>query len=296
MRCVVTGGAGFAGRHLVHELERHGHTVHVLDRSHVDVSDLERVAETFTALRPEAVFHLAAISHVGDSWNDPGAVERVNVGGTRAVVEASAAHGTDVVVVVGSAEEYGAIGSIDTPILESSEPAPRSPYGVSKLAATRFAISFATRSPMRVVVVRPFNHTGPGQTTRFMVPALAHRILAAQQRGENEIAVGNLDPVRDLGDVRDVVRAYRLAAEHGTSGEIYNVATGRGVTVRSIALRLMELTGADLTMRVDTDLARPVDVPVLIGDATKFRDATGWRPEIDLDTTLADVVADARLG
>lgn len=293
MRCVVTGGAGFAGRHLVRELEGHGHTVHVLDRSHVDVADPHLVAAAFTRLRPDAVFHLAAITHVGESWSDPGAVERVNVGGTRAVIEASAANAADVVVVVGSAEEYGAIGTTGSPINESAEPSPVSPYGISKLAATRFAVDFAAQSAMRVVVVRPFNHTGPGQIARFMVPALAQRILAAQRRGDREIAVGNLDPVRDLSDVRDVVRAYRLAAECGMNGEIYNVATGRGVTVRSVAERLMTIAGADLMLRVDPDLVRPVDIPVLIGDPAKFHDASGWQPVIDLDTTLAGVLAAA---
>lgn len=293
MRCLVTGGAGFAGRHLVRELEAHGNIVDVLDRAHVDVADATQVAAAFARLQPEVVFHLAAITHVGESWNDPNAVERVNVGGTRAVVAASAANGAQVVVIVGSAEEYGAIATPGTPIRETADPEPVSPYGISKLEATRFAIDFAAETATRVVVVRPFNHTGPGQTPNFLVPALARRVLNAQRAREREIVVGNLDPVRDLGDVRDVVRAYRLAAEHGTSGQIYNVATGRGVTVRSIAERLIAAAGADLTLRVDPDLMRRVDVPVLVGDATKLETATGWRPEIDLDTTIADVLADA---
>lgn len=293
MRAVITGGQGFVGRHLHAALEADGHEVVALDRNDVDVADPDDVLAAFTAARGEVVFHLAALSHVGESWNDPGAVERVNVGGTVAVIEAAAATGATAVVVVGSAEEYGRVRPDEVPLREDHPLAPESPYGRSKAEATRRAIELAATTSTRIVIARPFNHTGPGQAPKFLIPALAARIRAAAASCATSIAVGNLDPVRDIGDVRDVVRAYRLLAEHGESGLVYNVCTGRGVSVREIAERLVAASGRALALEVDPELVRPVDVPVLVGDHTRLTAATGWEPRIDLDTTLRDVLAAA---
>jgi GDP-4-dehydro-6-deoxy-D-mannose reductase len=290
MRCVITGGRGFVGGHLALALRGAGHDVVLLDRAEVDVADGEAVRARFAATQPEAVFHLAALTHVGDSWADPDAVWRVNVGGTEAVLAAADAVGTEVVLIVGSAEEYGRVTPADVPLTESHPANGASPYGRSKVEATRRAVEFAASSPVRVVVARPFNHTGPGQTTRFLIPALAQRIREARASGTGKIAVGNLDPIRDIGDVRDVVRAYVALVEHGETGEIYNVSTGRGVSVREIAETLVAVAGVSLELRVDQDLVRPVDIPILIGDHTKLTAATGWEPEIALATTLADVL------
>lgn len=290
MRCVITGGRGFVGGYLAVELRGAGHDVVLLDRAEVDVADAEAVRARLDSTRPDAVFHLAALTHVGDSWLDPDRVARVNIGGTEAVLAGAEAAGAEVVIVVGSAEEYGRVEPADVPIRES-HPAPgHSPYGTSKAAATRLAAEFAQGARTRVVIVRPFNHTGPGQIPRFLIPALAARIRAALESGDREIAVGNLDPVRDISDVRDVVRAYALLAESGARGEIYNVCSGRGVSVAEIADRLIAVSGADLRVRVDPELVRPVDIPILIGDHTKLTVATGWTPQIPLDTTLADVL------
>ncbi len=291
MRAVITGGNGFVGRHLASALRASGHDVTILDRNEVDVSDADAVGAALRAARPEMVFHLAALSHVGESWSDPDAVERVNVGGTVAVLDGSERAGADVVVVVGSAEEYGRVTPDEIPLHEDRPVAPVSPYGRSKAEATRRAVEFATSSRARVVVARPFNHTGPGQAPKFLIPALAQRIRAATAAGAIDIAVGNLDPIRDIGDVRDVVRAYVRLADLGSSGEIYNVCTGRGVSVREIAERLVAASECPLELRIDPELVRPVDVPVLIGDHSKLTSATGWTPQIDLDTTLRDVLA-----
>jgi len=290
MRCVITGGRGFAGGYLATELRAGGHDVVLLDRADLDVADTAAMRERLGSIRPDAVFHLAALTHVGDSWLDPDEVARVNVGGTEAVLQGSEAAGVDVVVIVGSAEEYGRVEPADVPILES-HPAPgHSPYGTSKAAATRLAVEFGQHARTRVVIARPFNHTGPGQVPRFLIPALAARIRAALESGDHDIAVGNLEPVRDISDVRDVVRAYVRLAESGARGAIYNVCSGRGVSVAEIAERLIAASGADLRLRVDPELVRPVDIPILVGDHSKLSAATGWRPEISLETTLADVL------
>jgi GDP-4-dehydro-6-deoxy-D-mannose reductase len=288
-RCLITGGRGFVGTHLAARRRAAGDDVVLLDRAEVDVADADAVLRALREARPDVVFHLAALTHVGESWNDPDAVHRVNVGGTEAVLRAADAVGCSTVLVVGSAEEYGRVTPDEIPVDEQHRIAPESPYGVSKAAASALALEFARTTAMRVIVTRPFNHTGPGQSPRFLIPALAERIRAARRDGATWIPVGNLDPVRDIGDVRDVVRAYDLLVEHGSSGEAYNVATGHGVSVREIATTLLAVAGVDLELRPDPELVRPVDVPMLVGDHSKLTAATGWRPEIPLARTLADV-------
>jgi GDP-4-dehydro-6-deoxy-D-mannose reductase len=297
LRALVTGGAGFVGRHLAAHLEQCGDDVTALDRDGpdgVDVTDAEGMRQAITAARPDAVYHLAAVSHVGDAWADPGRVFRVNAEGTLHVLRACADAAVGRVLVVASADIYGAVAERDLPIGEDAPMRPITPYGASKAAADVLAHQAALGDGLATVRVRAFNHTGPGQDAGFLVPGLAGRIAAAERAGGDEVVVGNLDPVRDFGDVRDVVRAYRLLAEHGTPGEAYNVCTGRGVRVAEIAERLLRLAQRDLRLAPDPGLVRPVDVPRLVGDPSKLRAATGWEPEIPLDTTLGAVLDEAR--
>jgi len=147
-----------------------------------------------------------------------------------------------------------------------------------------------------VIVVRPFNHVGPGQSPGFVVSALARRIVEAERTGASSVAVGTLTARRDYTDVRDVVRAYRALVTDGVRGEVYNVCSGHDVAVSEVAARLAELAGVDVAFVTDPALVRPVDVPVLRGDGRRLAADTGWKPEISLDTTLADVLADWRDG
>jgi GDP-4-dehydro-6-deoxy-D-mannose reductase len=142
-----------------------------------------------------------------------------------------------------------------------------------------------------VIVVRPFNHIGPGQSPNFFVPAFAKRIVDARRSGERSLRVGNLTSRRDFTDVRDVVASYRLLIERGEAGTVYNVCSGRDVAMSEVAAELLELAGADLTLETDPELLRPVDVPVLRGSAARLQAATGWEPQIPLATTLADVLS-----
>lgn len=293
-RAVITGGKGFVGAHLRRHLEAEGDTVVLLDRDDVDVVDLDAITERFERHRPEVVYHLAALSHVGESWDDPDAVRRVNVGGTESVLRAAERTGVRTVLVVGSSEEYGTVPAEEMPIAETRPARPTSPYGASKAEATALAAGLAATSAVRIVIARPFNHTGAGQSPKFLIPALAQRIAAAERDGHDSIAVGNLDPIRDISDVRDVARAYRLLVGHGATGEIYNVCSGRGVAVREIVELLAGEAGHAIALRIDPDLVRPVDIPVFVGDHAKLRAATGWRPEIALATTLRDVLDQAR--
>ncbi len=195
---------------------------------------------------------------------------------------------------MGSAEEYGRIDASAVPVRETTPLQPVSPYARSKVAAEGLALAAQRDGSIGVICVRAFNHTGPGQSPNFLVPGLASRIAAAERAATDDITVGNLDSVRDYTDVRDVVRAYRLLAEHGEAGEVYNVCSGVGRTVADIAQGLVALASRPLRLAVDPELVRPVDVPILVGDGTRLRDATGWAPEIPLERTLADVLDDAR--
>jgi GDP-4-dehydro-6-deoxy-D-mannose reductase len=239
------------------------------------------------------VYHLAALAHVGDSWSSPDRVVRVNVEGTVNVLDAAVGAGASRVLVVGSAAEY-ASGLPATPITEAAPIEPVSPYGASKAAAAMFALQTYLATGIGVIRTRAFNHAGPGQSATFLVPALAERIALAEAEGRDEIAVGSLEPVREVNDVRDVVRAYRLLVERGTPGEVYNVCSGRGYSVRELVDRLLSRARTPIRAVVDPELVRPVDVPSFIGDPSKLRAATGYEPTYTLDDTLDAVMAEAR--
>ena len=246
-------------------------------------------------MQPDAIYHLAALAHVGDSWLDPSKVLTVNVVGTGNVLAAARRHVPDATVLtISSAEVYGIVTPDELPLSETSQVRPASPYAASKAAAEQVALQAARGFGQRVLVARPFNHVGPGQAPAFAVPALAKRIVDAQAAGATTLTVGTLTTRRDFTDVRDVVVAYRLLVEKGAAGEVYNVASGVDVSIAEIAESLLTLAGADLEFVEDPALIRPVDVPVLRGDAGRIREATGWSPRIPLKATLADVLESFR--
>lgn len=291
MRVFVTGGKGFVGTWLVAHLQACGDQVVAVDRE-VDVTDGRAVMAALEEWAPEAVYHLAAHAHVGRSWEDPEAVLRVNTLGTLHLLEAARRlAGPPRVLLVSSAEVYGAIGEDHLPADEEAPLAPVSPYAASKVAAEFLGLQAHLAHALPVIRVRPFNHIGPGQHEGFVVPSLAKRIVEARRTGNTRVRVGNLTPRRDLTDVRDVVRAYRLLVERGTPGDVYNVCSGRAVSIAELAEQMVELAGGGLELVPDPGLVRPVDVPVLWGEPRKLRAATGWEPDIDVRGSLADVLA-----
>ncbi len=294
MRALITGGNGFVGHHLAAHLKAQGDEVVAIDME-VDVTAPAAVAQAVTEAAPEVIYHLAALSHVGDSWSDPSKVLSVNVIGTANVLAAARQiDGDPLTIVISSAEVYGIVAPSELPLTELSEVRPASPYAASKAAAEQVALQATRGFGQRMIVVRPFNHVGPGQPPVFAVPALAKRIVDAMAEGRTSLSVGTLTTRRDFTDVRDVVAAYRLLATRGTSGEVYDVCSGVDVEIAEIADRLLALAGTSLTLETDPSLIRPVDIPVLRGDATKLIEATGWAPVIPLDVTLADVLASFR--
>lgn len=294
MRAFVTGGHGFVGGWLRAHLEAAGDDV-VMPHSSVDITDPAAITDALLSSGADAVYHLAAIASVAESWAAPARTFEVNALGTLHVLEAARrCTPMPTVLLVCSAEVYGVVRPEQLPIVEDSPLRPVTPYAVSKVAAEFLGLQAYLAHGLPVVRARAFNHVGPSQAGAFVVADLARRIVDAQRDGSKRIVAGNLTPRRDFTDVRDVVRAYRLLVERGTPGDVYNVCSGVDVGIEELAHRLLDLAGADLTIETDPDLVRPVDVPVLRGDNSKLRDATGWRPEILLEQTLADALEDVR--
>ena len=264
----------------------------------IDIADAEPVMEAVMGAKPTAVYHLAGAADVGGSWTAPRETFMANALGTLNVLEAARAAGVERVLAVTSADVYGRVTEDELPLDEDQPLRPVSPYAASKVAADALAQQAWLGHRLPVVRVRAFNHLGPGQSDRFVAPSLAARIARNERQGGDEVPIGNMTPLRDVTDVRDVVRAYRLLMERGEPGAVYNVCRGRAVSVKEIAEELLAMAARPMHLVVDQSLQRPVDIPVLVGDNGALRAATGWEPTIPLETTLADVLADwrARLG
>ena len=305
MKILVTGAAGFAGRHLVRELLAAGHEVRTTDAApaadlpgyvQADLRDGDALRALVRAARPDAAIHLAAISFVPDAAKDPELLRDVNVGGPVRLAEAILGEAPDArLAFVSTAQVYGtASAAADAPPLDEDAPAaPASPYARSKAEAERALAALAASRGLRLLVLRPANHTGPGQSPKFVAPAFARQALAAARGELREIKVGNLESVRDFSDVRDVARAYRLALERGADGGIYNVSSGAMMKIGDLLSRLLALAGApDAAVVPDPALWRPTDaVPRL--STGRLRADTGWEPAIPVETTLRDLLADA---
>jgi GDP-4-dehydro-6-deoxy-D-mannose reductase len=295
MRALVTGSDGFVGGWLCPHLEAAGDDVIAVTARDADITDAEAVSALVSRAAPDAIYHLAGLANVAESWKTPARTFTVNATGALHLLDAARRLAAPPrVLLVSSAEVYGATTPEQQPIDEATPLRPVTPYAASKVAAEFVGMQAHLGSGVPVIRVRPFNHVGPGQASAFVVSDLARRIAAAERKGERTLAVGNLTPQRDFTDVRDVVRAYRLLVERGAAGEVYNVCRGEAVAIGDLAATLLRLAGADLELVTDTDLVRAVDLPVLVGDNTRVREATGWRPEIPLEQTLADVLAEAR--
>jgi GDP-4-dehydro-6-deoxy-D-mannose reductase len=288
VRAYLTGGEGFVGGYLAAHLRAAGDEV-ILAGPAVDVTDGPAVRVDIAAAAPDVVYHLAALTHVGASWDDPAETMRVNAIGTVTVLEAAGRlEPSPAVVLVSSAEVYGR--GDGSQVSEEAPLRPISPYAASKVAAEFAGLQAHLGRGLPVVRARPFNHVGAGQSDAFVVSALARRIAAAERAGGGEVRVGNLSSSRDFTDVRDVVRAYRLLAVAGEPGEVYNVCSGEAVEIADVARKLCALVEVEVELVTDSALYRPADVPVLRGDNTRISGLTGWKPEIALDETLVDVL------
>jgi GDP-4-dehydro-6-deoxy-D-mannose reductase len=302
VRILVTGATGFAGGWLMRELDAAGHAaIAAPPHGQLDITDGPRVAEHVNRIGPDAIAHLAGMAFGPDARRDPAAAMAVNAGGTRAILAAGAAIDPELpVLVVSSSEVYGRPDPRDLPLAETAATRSDQPYGRSKIAVEEEARAAASRDGRRIAIVRPFNHTGPGQRLEFVVPALAARVIGARAAGRRTIVAGNLDVRRDFSDVRDVVRAYRLVLEALAAGSlaagpqpvVLNIASGRSQAIRDIAAAFGRLAGIDLAVTVDPDLVRGDDPPEIRGDASRLTAELGWQPAIPIEDTLRDVYGD----
>ena len=243
-------------------------------------------------MQPEYIVHLAGQSNVPESFADPEATLSNNILSTLHLLDACRIHApTARILIVSSNEVYGPTPPEAQPLREDRPLHPVNPYAVSKAAQEMLALQYAHSYDLDVVVARPFNHIGPGQTDRFVVSAFARQIVEIERGERQEIAVGNLDAARDFTDVRDVVRAYALLLEKGASGGIYNIGSGAAVRIADVLNILCELAHVSVTIERDPARLRPSDAPVMMGDTTRLRHATDWEPHISLIESLGDILA-----
>ena len=294
---LVTGATGFAGGHLVTHLLEHEPTVAAwanpagqrlaaqprVEWSAVDLMNAAEVREALRCLQPPAIYHCAGAADVGGSWVEPDLPLRVNVLGTLHLLDAVRVAAPDArVLVVSSALVYRESASA---LDETAPIGPATPYGWSKLAQEILALD------RQAIVARAFNHAGPRQSPSYATSTFAKQIAEIEcGRRAPEIAVGNLDARRDITDVRDVVRAYRLLMAEGQAGRPYNVCSGRAYRVGDLLESLVSMSRVEVTVRIDPARIRPIDHPVLLGDGSRLRADTGWLPSIPIERTLADLL------
>jgi GDP-4-dehydro-6-deoxy-D-mannose reductase len=306
VRVLITGATGFAGRHLTSYCAAQGHEVHALARpgregavaagaaAHgIDLADGRALAGLLAEVRPDAVAHLAGASSVGSSFADPVGTWEVNLGATLALLEAlRGAAPTARALIVTSGEIYGRVAEGDLPVDVDTPLRPLSPYGASKAAADLAAAQYRAAYGLPALRVRAFNHVGPGQDPRFVLPNVARQIALAEHEGRDrvEVRVGNLDTRRDFTDVRDMVRAYLLILERGDPDTVYMACSGRSRPVRELVEGLAPLARIPVTFASDAGLRRSGEQPDLYGSPARLRDDTGWMPEIAIETTLADTL------
>ncbi|MGD9764220.1 MAG: SDR family NAD(P)-dependent oxidoreductase [Candidatus Binatia bacterium] len=314
MRALVTGIDGFVGGFLARALLARGAAVYGTVRTAgrrarlrdlvtqglrepdvhaVDVEHAGAVEAAVAAVQPDALFHLAGLAFIPAAAANPSAAFRTNALGALHVLAAVQRHAPRCrVLIVGSADAYGAVRSEELPVREDCPLRPVSAYGASKAAADLLAAQWARGMDLDVVRVRPFNHTGPGQRAVFVCADFARQLVAIERGARPpRLEVGDLEPVRDFTDVRDVVAAYLAACERGTAGEAYNVCSGVGRSIASVLADLVAEAGVRVEIATVHDRVRPNRIPRLIGTAAALCAATGWEPRIPWPQTVADLIA-----
>lgn len=308
---LITGITGFAGSHLAEYLlaehpdvtvfgtyrwrsrmENVEHLTGKVTLVEADLRDYTSMHGALAKARPDYIFHLAAQSFVPASWTAPSETLGTNVAGETNLFEAVRALELDPVIQIAcSSEQYGLVLPTEVPITEENPLRPLSPYAVSKVAQDFLGYQYFQSYGMKVIRTRGFNHTGPRRGQVFVTSNFCSQV-AAIEAGLQEpiIRVGNIDAIRDFTDVRDMVRAYWLAVTKARPGEVYNIATGVGITIRALLDKILALSHVEVKVEVDPARLRPSDVEILIGDSSKFRADTGWAPRIPFDQTVADLL------
>ena len=299
----IIGINGFVGKHLIGQYSEDEIVGLVKDstgedlgknvKTHQgDILDKQRIQDIISEIRPDIIFHLAALTSPAESLKNPVETINNNISGQLNILEAVRNLELDCkMLVVSSAEVYGNVNEKNIPTTESAELLPNTPYGVSKATQDLLGYQYSKSYGLKNVRVRPFNHIGPGQAPIFVVSAFAKQI-AMIERGQQEkiIKVGNLTPKRDFTDVRDVVRAYKLLMEKGKFGEVYNIGSGKSYEISEILNILMSFSTEKIDVVEDSALVRSVDVKELRCDFSKLKNDTGWEPEIPIEKSLKDTL------
>lgn len=295
MKALVTGAAGFVGTHLCRYLLTEGAEVVAIDFEDCDITDTPRLRSIVADAAPDVVYHLAAVASVAESWERPRHAWRTNVAGTVSVLEAvrSAAPRARVLITSSASVHEGHL--FHGRIAEDGPVSPVSPYGISKAVAEIIAWRYVESFGTSVIVARPTNLIGPGQSSRFLVPALCQRIREARRDGMPYVAIGRTDVERDFVDVREAVAALTAIAERGTPGRPYNVCSGRSTTIGALVRGLARLAGTAIEPLADFTLVRPADPQRIIGDPTRTLEEIGWRAQTPLHDSL-DVIWAAMAG
>ena len=301
MRALITGSRGFVGGYLRRELEEHGYTVFGLDIAADeqtiagDITNPQQLSEILRAVQPDVVFHLAGQANVALSWQIPQKTFALNAVGLINLLEALRREKPDARVVgIGSSDQYGNLGELGRNVTEETPMKPQSPYAVSKKAQEDIAAVYARAYGMQICMTRSFNHAGAGQKRGFLIPDFASGIAQVECGKAEFLPVGNLSAKRDFTHVKDVVRAYRLLAERGKSGEVYNIGSQIVYSAQEILDRLCALTIREIPVRQDPAKMRPSDTPVICCDHGKLTRDTGWLPEIPMDEILCEVLDEWR--
>ena len=304
-RCLVTGAGGFAGSHLVELLLSEGHQVSAalatqedpenlahlgkqIERVRFDLTSASRTSKLLMQTRPEWIFHLAGFFSVGRSFSHERMTYDINFGGTLNVLEAAKGlPDLDKLIIVSSADVYGAFQPRGKLLSENQRLSPISPYGISKAAAEHLSRLYHRNYGLPVVITRPFNHIGPRQSDTFALPAFCKQIALIESGKQRAlIKVGDLSVKRDLSDVRDIVSGYLAAAKAGRHGETYQLCSGRSVKLESVLRSLLKKSDKSIKISVDGARLRPVDIPVLRGDNSKAVKELGWAPRYGLQQAL----------
>lgn len=309
-RVLITGISGFVGSHLAEKLISEGSDVFGLVRRHAvpfypniehlrnkieivegDLLDTPSIIDALKKSEAEVVFHLAAQSFVPLSFSAPFATYEANIMGTANLLEAIRKAGdVEKMHFAGSSEEYGLVHEKEVPIKETNPLRPLSPYAASKVAGDFMCYTHFKCYSLPIVRTRAFNHTGPRRGLNFVTSVITRQVARAIKFGEKTMHLGNPEPIRDFSDVRDIIRGYMLAVEKGECGEVYNLGSGKGRTIREVAEMAMKAGNVKMKIVTDKSRYRPAEVMCLICDASKARKKLGWKPEIPFEKTLKDMI------
>lgn len=308
-RALITGITGFAGSHLAEFLlkenievfgilrwrSKNDNIEKIRSKIHLEEADLldaHSLYATVEKVRPDFIFHLAAQSYVVTSWASPVNTLEVNIIGTVNLFEAVRKAKLDSAIQIAcSSEEYGFVYPDEIPIKETNPLRPLSPYAVSKIAMDYLGFQYCKSYGLRIIRTRGFNHTGPRRGEVFSESTFAKQIAEIEKgKGKPVVYVGNLEAKRDYTDVRDMVAGYYLAALSGEPGEVYNICSGQAWKISEVLDFLLSISKVKVTVRKDPKRMRPSDVPILVGDNSKFVKRTGWKPKIPMEKTLTDLL------